>query len=1623
VLVQIIDTNTNELIYGVVDNYQLNSVDVTLSQTLNDIKVVVAGGTLVELSGITTDRFTTGATLNGNTIEFNRNDLSNAYSVDLSSLISSGDTFVTGFTYDNSINTLTIEQNNGQPNLDVIIDEFNELNVSELNITNSIVGAPIINVTELFSDDITTSNLTATTIYSTNVFGGNFYGDGSNLTGLTDTFITGGTYNPNSGTATFNNNQGGNFDVIGFFTGSTDIFITGGTWDNGNILFSNNTGGTFTVLGSNQYGTGVISGATGWSQSFNGTITLPTVKAALYDNSNYIEPLRVYTVVGGISGTDFPALDNNQTNYIVIKYNGGNPVYDILSDDSTINDSDVVRFMTVYRLGNFIHTLEFGNQGAGKADRINDRLVSTERFKRESGFSLSLSGDTGVAVLTEGVAWNGINRQSLASVNSQDDIFFQNYKVSGNWVTSITADTINNQFYNDGTNPVSGTTGKFLVNYYFRGQEVNDHLYELWGEDEYDNLAEAQLSNLPSLPELISSHAFLVGRIIIPVGQFTGGTVESSFVTVFQAGAVTNHNDLSGIQGGQAGEYFHLTSNEYNNLALTNVDNEFSVSQTVNGTLSANTLTSQDLIVNSVTATTISDVDYIDFNTNFSGNPQHVIGRLNWRVDDGTLEIGMGNNGEVTQQVGLEQFFLIKNQTGSQLNKGTVIRASGTLGNSSRILADYMIADNTIPYYFTIGIATQNIADGDDGYVSSFGLVRGIDTTGSLYGETWVDGDILYVSPTTLGGLTKFEPTEPNLKIQMALVIKANANGSIFVRPDLGYKLGDLHDLQTSGATNGDLISFDSSDNIWKYTRNLVGNYGVNGNLNITGITNSDEIFVNTLTATTVNLPSLSSDTFNTKILTLDTNELIRSRDYSEPYNTGVISGATGWSQSFNGTITLPTVQVALYDNPNHIEPLRVYTVNGGISGTDFPALDNNQTSYIIIDYNGGNPVYDIVTDDTIINDSDVVRFMTVYRLDNFIHTLEFGNQGAGKADKLNNRIIATQRFARESGLSLGLSGSTGIVTVSEGVAWNGSNRQVLNSIASDGSTPGFDVFFKNYHVSGNWEAFAFGSSPLSPGFVNNQFYDDGTDIVSATTGNYLVNWYYRGQEINDHIYEVFGNDEYSTIAEAQLSTEPLLPELISSHAFLLGRIIIEVGENDGIVESAFIQAFQPTTVQRHNDLTDIQGGQAGEYFHLTSNEYNNLALTNVDNEFSTTQSIDGDLLVSGKITGNTLSMPNFVYIESKDDFPNSIGGVRTLEDNVTYFINTTVDLEGDRLVAGQNTTILGGSSENCRLKSTGLSGTALLSSEWSIPMRGITFEADVALNLDATGNANQAIDWFGVNFTDCNTIGLIKDYANVIWTDCAILGGADLTFDGTIGTVGFVTCLFSGLSNKSIFNIPSTATITRRFRPIYSSFIVIGSATGVTVSDSAIVNNDGFIMDTVNFAGGGTYISGINNSSPKALFVNNVGIKNTSNLGHLFMIGNAAATTIGAGNQGVWIKAEGSTSVGGNNSPKWLHTTNRLTYDGNVPTFFTVSATASLSHAQTNQTVSIGIAKNGTIISDSETGIRVTTANQPGFNGVSQTVVEMSKNDYIELFVKNNNGTQNPTVVDLNMIVNKVPA
>lgn len=372
-----------------------------------------------------------------------------------------------------------------------------------------------------------------------------------------------------------------------------------------------------------------------------------------------------------------------------------------------------------------------------------------------------------------------------------------------------------------------------------------------------------------------------------------------------------------------------------------------------------------------------------------------------------------------------------------------------------------------------------------------------------------------------------------------------------------------------------------------------------------------------------------------------------------------------------------------------------------------------------------------------------------------------------------------------------------------------------------------------------------------------------------------------------------------------------------------------------------------------------------------------------------------------------------YYIIRSRFDFPAAVAGVITLENNATYFITGTIDLAGDRLVAGQNTTILGGSSENCVLKSTGLTGTALLTSEWTLPIRHIAIEANIAIDLDASGNANQALDWYGVNFLNCPTIGTIANYTNFINFGSAFLNSANLTLDGTIGTIAFNQCLISGIAAQSAIILPSTLTIERRFRIIYSAVIVPLTAIGISFSDTATVPAQGYVLDTVNFGGTGTYLTGPDYLDNKTLFVNSVGIENTREVSQYFMNANATTTTITT--TGVAVKVAGATTSAGMTA-KFTNIDNRATYTGSVTRTFKVFATLSLSSGN-NQRIGCYIAKNGTIIPESET-YSDTTGNGDIFNAGIQTLVQLSTNDYIEIFVENDASTNDILVTDLNVVI-----
>lgn len=208
----------------------------------------------------------------------------------------------------------------------------------------------------------------------------------------------------------------------------------------------------------------------------------------------------------------------------------------------------------------------------------------------------------------------------------------------------------------------------------------------------------------------------------------------------------------------------------------------------------------------------ISSPDFIQFDIAPTAIPT-AQGALYWDSADSiqTLSLVM-EGGNAIQQIGEEQYYRIK--CSAAITEGQVVMFTGTVGASGGLTGAPATGLTASTAAYVMGVATESGALNDWIYVTSFGLVRGINTTGGA--EAWVDGQILYYDPTVAGGLTKTLPSAPNAKVQVCAVVHAASNGSLFIRSSFGGILGQYEgDVQVTTPANGDLLIRNQTAGKW----------------------------------------------------------------------------------------------------------------------------------------------------------------------------------------------------------------------------------------------------------------------------------------------------------------------------------------------------------------------------------------------------------------------------------------------------------------------------------------------------------------------------------------------------------------------------------------------------------------------------------------------------------------------------------------------------------------------------------------------------------------------------------------------------------------------------------------
>jgi nitrogen fixation protein len=275
------------------------------------------------------------------------------------------------------------------------------------------------------------------------------------------------------------------------------------------------------------------------------------------------------------------------------------------------------------------------------------------------------------------------------------------------------------------------------------------------------------------------------------------------------------------------------------------------------------------------------------------------VGTIRWNDTTGTSETTL-KGGSVIIKNGVDLVIRVVNKVtpNTTLTKAAyqVVKIGGAQGQ--RLAVGLAQANNDNNSADTIGIVIESIATNQQGFIMTVGSLESINTTGSLQGETWSDGDVLYLSPTIAGRITNVKPVAPQHLVVVGYVEYAHANnGKIYVKIMNGWELGELHDVNTAGATNGQVLKYNGS--IWVPGSDTAGISSIATSAPITGgtITTSGTIGITQATGSTDGYLSATDwTTFNSKQATL----------------TLTTSGTSGAATLVGATLNIPQYQEVL---------------------------------------------------------------------------------------------------------------------------------------------------------------------------------------------------------------------------------------------------------------------------------------------------------------------------------------------------------------------------------------------------------------------------------------------------------------------------------------------------------------------------------------------------------------------------------------------------------------------------------------------------------------------------------------------------------------------------------------
>jgi len=312
--------------------------------------------------------------------------------------------------------------------------------------------------------------------------------------------------------------------------------------------------------------------------------------------------------------------------------------------------------------------------------------------------------------------------------------------------------------------------------------------------------------------------------------------------------------------------------------------------------------------------------------------------------------------------------------------------------------------------------------------------------------------------------------------------------------------------------------------------------------------------------------------------------------DVQDMFNTtqasGKISGG-GFTLGADGSINVLAGTGMIRANNSELDEVSFFDWSEASS----VVLTDVRTNYIYV--NNAGTVGATVTKSDVDGRTEIL-LGKVFRDGTDLHEVEAGMILTESTKRVIQYITSVfGEVVRASGVVVGESGNR-YITTTNGVLFAG--LTVLTTTGID--TTGADTFETYYRDGGA------GWTEGTASQIDNLYWDDDSGVLNTLTANrYGVHWAYGDPD--GHVMIVYGQGDYTLLLAEAANPPSTLPEHIQDFGFIAAKIIAKQGVATLYsIESAYDTMFTAAGAVDHNELSNLQGGTATEYYHMTSAQH-----------------------------------------------------------------------------------------------------------------------------------------------------------------------------------------------------------------------------------------------------------------------------------------------------------------------------------------------------------------------------------------------------------------------------------